>query len=351
MDALDECIKLEDQCRVIAMLGEALSDISFPFLCLLSSRFNLHIEREIATTLTAHIQDRVILGNDSDAERADIRAYLCSSVNRIRNKHAFGERIPKKWPSKSDLDTIVKNSSGQFIYASTVVRYVESPDNDPHERLRYILGISPPKSGEDPFAALDALYRALMSSVKNLSTAMEILGIELVRSNSQFRVWTPKLMKHFFDFAEHFRSLDSDIVLAPLASLLKFEDGHITFYHLSFAEFLLDSTRSQEYFVEPMRWHKWIVSRLLPLFYNLPYLVFTPSFLSDTLYLIKEARPGTDLHQTINDGIALVTNHPKYLPSGGDFNIWPFVTFVFTGQLGFHVRSIDVRAHSLYYNR
>ena len=341
IDALDECGKLEEQRRVISALAEVLSDGS-PLVCLLSSRFNPHIEHEISTTLTAHIQDQVILGKDSDAERADIRAYLHASVDRIRKKHAFGKRIPKEWPSETDLEMIVKRSGGQFIYASTVIRYVESPDHNPHERLRDILGIYPTKLEEDPFAELDALYRALMSSVKDISAAREILGIKSIRLSPQF--WMPKLMKRYFDFEAHFRSLDGDIVLAPLAPVLKYEDGRITFYHLSFAEFLLDSTRSREYFVQPMHWQKWIVSRLVPFFYDLPYHVTTFSMFSDTLYLIREAKPGTDLHRAINDGIALVTNHPKRLPSGGYFNIWPFVTFVFVFHLQFRI-SIDVRPH------
>jgi len=342
IDALDECGEFGDQCRVIAMLGEALSDGSFPFVCLLSSRFGPHIEQEISTALTTYIQDQVILGNNSDAESADVRAYLTASVNRIRNEHALGKHIPREWLLEFDLETIVRKSGGQFIYASTVVTYIESPDHDPHERLQYISGISPMKSGEEPFATLDGLYLALMSSVENLDAAIEILGIQLVRSSSQS--WTPLVMKHWFDFKAHFRSLDSDLVLAPLASVLKCKDGRITFYHLSFSEFLLDSTRSQKYFVQPMKWQKWMVSRLVPSFYDRASNHVFLYFLSfDTLYLIGVAGPGTDLHQAIDEGLAL-TNHPDRLPPRGIFNIWPFVTWAFVGQFQFHV-SINVRPH------
>jgi len=339
VDALNECGGLEEQRHVIAVLAEVLSHGSFPFVCLLSSHFDRHIEHEIDTTLTALIEDRAVLGDNSDAERADIQAYLRANVDRIRSKHAFGDRIPKEWPLESDLETIVRKSGGQFIYASTVVRYIESPDHNPHERLQHILGICPTKSGDEPFAALDALYRILMSSVKNFPVARQILGIELVRSSSQF--WTPYLMKDFFDFKGHFRSLDGDIVLAPLASVLQYKDGCIRFYHLSFVEFLLDPARSREYFVQPTDWQKWMVSRFVPLFYDRRVTLL--SLILDTLHLIKEAKPGTDLHQAIDNGIALITNHPTLL-SGGAFNIWPFVTCVFVVQLQFFI-SIDVRPH------
>jgi len=53
----------------------------------------------------------------------------------------------------------------------------------------------------------------------------------------------------------------------------------------------------------------------------------------DVKYLIQEAKPGTDIQQAINDGLA---NHPKCLPSRGDFGILPFVTYVFFAQLRLH---------------
>jgi len=349
VDALNEC-GTDDQRRVIAALAEVLSDGSFPFACLLSSRFDRSIKKEMSTTLLAHIHDRVILGTNGESEQADIRAYLDSSVDRIRDKHPFGERIPRGWPTTSDLNTIVEKSGGQFIYASTVIRYVESLDHDPHERLRDILGISPTKTGEQPFAELDALYQDLMSSVKDLSAAIEVLGIHIVKLSSEF--WTPSTVESKFDFQEHFRSLDVKIVLAPLASVLKCEDDKIEFYHLSFAEFLLDHTRSGEYFVHPKTWQKWIVSQFVPIFYgDLPHDLrksIRVCLSRDVHYLIKEAKPGTDLQQAINDGLPLVANHPKCLSSIGDFGILPFVTYTFFDLLQLRI-SIDVRLHSAYH--
>ena len=332
VDGLDECGKLDDQRRVIAALAEVLSDGSFPFVCLLSSRFNAAIEREMSTTLLAHIHDRVVLGKNGKSEQADIRAYLYASVDRIRNTHAFGERIPQEWPTTSDLQTIVEKSGGQFIYASTVIEYVDSSDHDPHKRLQDILDISSTKSGEHPFAELDALYQVLMSSVVDLSAAIQILGIHIVKLRPEF--WTPSIVTFKFDFQEYFRSLDAEIVLAPLASVLKYKKDEIEFYHLSFIEFLLDHTRSGEYFVHPKKWQKWLVSQFVPIFYDdLPHDLREPirvSLSRDVHYLIKEAKPD------------LIPTHPR-----GDFGILPFVTYAFFDLLQLRV-SIDVRRHPTY---
>ena len=269
IDALDECLGLDDQLRIISALAKVLAHESFPFLCMLSSRYNLHIEQNLTFKLTPQIYGKVILGRDVSHERADVRTYLRAKIDRIRDEHAFGTRIPLGWPTESDLEPIVKKSGAQFIYASTVIKYIESPDYNPYERLQYILDISTTNFGPDLYAELDALYRALMSLLKpeNLTAAIEILGIELVRSNSQF--WIPSALRYYFDFKGHFCSLDADVVLAPLASVLKCHNGHIKFYHLSFAEFLLDPNRSGKYFVQPMKWQKWITSRLVPHFYNI----------------------------------------------------------------------------------
>jgi len=59
-------------------------------------------------------------------------------------------------------------------------------------------------------------------------------------------------------------------------------------------------------------------------------------------HLIEEARPGTDLHQAITEGLELVIDH---LPDGGDFNIWPLVTWSFFRSLNFMI-TIEVRFHA-----
>lgn len=266
IDALDECLELKHQLRFMSVLSKILAHRSHRFLCLLSSRFDVHIQRNLITKLNPWTSGKMTLGGDENDERRDIRTYLRMNIDQIRKSHGFGTRIPLRWPLESDLETIVKKSGGQFIYASTVIKYVESPNHNPLQRLQYILGISTAQSAEDPFVELDALYRALMLSVPNLSATLEVLGIELVRQSSQF--WTPRTARVSFDFNKHLRLLDADIILAPLASVLSCKDSKIKFHHLSFAEFLLDHNRSLEYFVDPKTWQRWIISQLVPIFYD-----------------------------------------------------------------------------------
>jgi len=261
IDAVDACSNENDQTQVIATLTEALSSGSFPFLCILSSRFGRHIEGVLSADPLIHIG--VTLGLAGTKEMQDIRSYVDHEMKVIRSRHPSVSRIHDKWPSESDLQTIVKRSGGQFIYAEVAMRYVGSPDHNPQDRLQDIVAS---ETGTNAFDALDDLYRALMFSIKNIESAMEILGPEILRLSPRF--WTPEGLAYHNFVKDHFVKLDADLVLAPLAPVLKYEDHSIKLYHLSFSEFLLDPARSREYFVHPTKWQKWSVSRLVQLFYN-----------------------------------------------------------------------------------
>jgi len=270
IDALDECGELNDQIRVITALTELLKQEHISFLCLLSCGLNLPIAREISTTHAALIHNRIILGKDEKTEKADIWAYLGASFTRIRDKHVLRTHIPNDWPAESDLETIVKRSGGLFIYPATIIRHLESTSNHPHEELGTILQILTTKREVDPLAELDRLYQTLMSLVENLTgiNTAQILGLHLVRSSPNF--WIPKTVEYAgtFNFENHFRSLNADFILAPLASVLECAGGHIRFYHLSFAQFLLDPARSGKYFVHPETWQHKVVSQLVQAFYD-----------------------------------------------------------------------------------
>jgi len=260
IDELDACGNENNQSQVIAALTGVLSHGWFPFLCVLSSRFDRNIEGVFYYEPLVHIG--VTLGLAGAEEMQDIRSYLDHMVKDIRKQHPFRALLSERWPAKSDLETIVARSGGQFLYAATVIRYIQSPDHNPQDRLQSLVAS---ESGTNAFDALDNFYRRLMASIEDLETAKEILGIESVRSSPQF--WTPAGSACCNFVKDHLKMLDADIVLAPLTPVLKYEDGCIKFYHLSFLEFLLSPTRSREFFVHPTKWQKWCTSSLVQVFY------------------------------------------------------------------------------------
>lgn len=93
----------------------------------------------------------------------------------IKRTHVWQDSIPSDWPSRDDINKLVWKSSGQFIYAATVVRFV-SPDYNSHgpvDRLQSIFNetlicetdIS--TLPDLPFAGLDALYAQILQIVSD----------------------------------------------------------------------------------------------------------------------------------------------------------------------------------------
>src|SRR6202041_2991188 len=106
----------------------------------------------------------------------DIRQFFSDKFEDIRCSHRLRSTIPNPWPTKESLNKLVKKSSGQFIFAATVVKFVESNRHRPAIRLNVILGISSPGT-MNPFAELDALYRQILSSVDDIQLTLHVLSL------------------------------------------------------------------------------------------------------------------------------------------------------------------------------
>jgi hypothetical protein len=102
--------------------------------------------------------------------------FLESKLAEIKENHPSGAQLPSDWPSDEDLRHIVRKSSGQFIYAATAVKFMESSRHSPVKRLKVLLGVSDP-GNDSPFTALDALYRQLFLTVENLDGALDLLTL------------------------------------------------------------------------------------------------------------------------------------------------------------------------------
>ena len=93
------------------------------------------------------------------------------------------------WPSPSDLDHLIERAFGQFIYASTVLKFVNDPHDMPDNRLKFVLSLKSESSSPEspkPFADLDRLYNQILSMIppSNRDKAKAILGAVLYVSAS-----------------------------------------------------------------------------------------------------------------------------------------------------------------------
>ena len=93
--------------------------------------------------------------------------------------HPSGADILSGWPSNANIWWLVKRSSGQFIYASTVIKFIESTCHLPQERLEVIFGLDTQEIFTS-FAKLDALYTQILSTVIQIEKVLDIFMVLLL---------------------------------------------------------------------------------------------------------------------------------------------------------------------------
>jgi NACHT domain len=250
IDGLDECHGDVAQRSILEVLFSALNEQGLFFCCLVASRPEQIIRQ---TFNRKHYRDascRLVL-DDSYSSEADIRHFLQSRFNEIKENHSLQALIPDSWPLQTDIETLVRKSSGQFIYASTVIKYVDSPKHRPHDRLNIILGISSPGS-DTPFAELDVLYKQILSSADDLHCVLQILGaLVLIRSGE----FSPRGLEILFSLQEG----DVFLALSDLHSILHVPEppkqGDVRILHASLSDFLFDRSRAGELFIDTEQCH------------------------------------------------------------------------------------------------
>ncbi|KAF9533311.1 hypothetical protein CPB83DRAFT_806319 [Crepidotus variabilis] len=251
LDGLDECGTPKVQQYILKVLGEGLRTTPIPVVVLVASRPETHISSTFDSPKNLSNITTFLIGlnNKYDAD-ADIRLYTNDRLKHVKYSHPFKQYISEDWPTFDDVELIVQKSSGQFIFAATIVRFVESISHKPDKRLRIALDSSQRFSSEvskSPFAALDALYLQIFSAIEDKMIVLAILHhvLDIWPAASGLDV---DQITYLFDLAPG----DVEMCLSDLASLVKFErrNRHIRVYHASMRDFLLDEKRSQGFYLQ-----------------------------------------------------------------------------------------------------
>ncbi|KAF9472893.1 hypothetical protein BDN70DRAFT_925448 [Pholiota conissans] len=242
IDGLDECDELKMQNMILGVIANALRFHNLPLIFLIASRPEQNINHTFCSTPLSGLWRSVVL-DDTYKPNDDIRLFLTDSFHEIKTTHPYHYSIPETWPSQSDIDTLVEKSSGQFIYASLVVKYVSAPSDRPSRLLDVIMGLRPARR-DLPFAELDALYTHLLELCsEDLDIVLFILGLCIIDVTGQF------IIELLLDL----EPADISIRLASLASIVCVDPHHkfrnsISLLHASFGDFLTDPSRSSPAF-------------------------------------------------------------------------------------------------------
>ncbi|KAJ7725396.1 hypothetical protein B0H16DRAFT_283506 [Mycena metata] len=237
IDGLDECQDESVQCEILRLIGNAVHQNPGGLRFLIASR----PEAAISETVKDPVFDGLLTHLNVEQSFHDVRTYLQDEFARIhREHHHTMHTVPTPWPSPDNLDSLVKKSSGYFVYASTVIKFVDDKSFRPTERLNAVQNLQCDPNSDTPFTVLDQLYIHILSSVP-LQFRSRLLDI-LQCVTMGFRFTLDRIDRLF-----EWHPGDSQLILRRLPSLLKipsYKWRHIFALHASLLDFLQDEGRS-----------------------------------------------------------------------------------------------------------
>jgi hypothetical protein len=242
IDGLDECSGHGFQQEILRSISKSFSNGSLPLRFIVASRPEPHL-REI-------FDSPVYLNNSRpfNVEQSfdDVRKYLCDEFARIHREHRTMAGVPSPWPSPDVLEQLVRDSSGHFIYASTIIKFVDDKSYRPTRRLAVVQDANSMGS-ESVFDALDQLYINILNASRRQSELIPILGVIV-----NFEV-DADTIDQFFGLVEG----ETRLLLHEFHSLLHIPDDdedspwnqNISSHHASFLDFLNSPNRSRDFCV------------------------------------------------------------------------------------------------------
>jgi hypothetical protein len=247
--------KEQDQLEILQVLQQASSDPTFPFRIVVASRpervFRRFFDPEGKPT---PIAQKIDLHEDYDAE-ADITLFLEAHFDRLRRLH----QLPPSWLPPNTIKTLVNKASGQFIYAATVIRFLEMGHREPPRALLEAILRMKAATISNPLEHLDVLYAHILNSSPDpLLSVRWIRIIPLLNEttgNSSFS--TPSYASNIHLLLQTDpESNEAEHLLGNLHSLIRIpppNDQDTTpydFYHKSLFDFLEDSERCGELHIQ-----------------------------------------------------------------------------------------------------
>uniref|UniRef100_A0A0W0F9W1 Nephrocystin 3-like N-terminal domain-containing protein n=1 Tax=Moniliophthora roreri TaxID=221103 RepID=A0A0W0F9W1_MONRR len=271
IDGLDECVDIPSQERLLAIIRDAVirevvvqeadgsSECIFacPLIFLIHSRPEPRIRRGFDHEAFAPFLGRLDIQDSFEAAQ-DITGYFRAKFSTLQTDHHALRHMDVLWPGEDVISQLVRRACGQFIFAVTVMKYLESDDELPSERLKAILRIRSEDFSASPYPDLDLLYRQILLTCRNWDKVSRVLCLLVtplppsLRPRYPFFGWRSAL---FIAFLLKLQRGEVESLLFGLHSVIEVpraEYADMRILHASFTEFLVDSARSGDYHVEEL---------------------------------------------------------------------------------------------------
>ena len=243
IDALDECVDDQPASAILSVLGRFVSKLPLVKF-FITGRPEPRIRSGFRLPLLEPFTQIFLLHEvDPTSVEVGIRSYLTEKLTGIAKRRSdLG--LPEVWPSDEDIAVLAQKASGLFIFASTVVRFIESEHHEPRERLRLIVSRTDDTTHEGA-TGIDSLYSQVMDDAFSgideepmFVNLKRILSAVVLALNPLSRDGLVKLL-----------DIDSALISTTLrhlhSVLLIPADGskEIRVFHKSFPDFLQDPNR------------------------------------------------------------------------------------------------------------
>lgn len=261
IDGLDECSGSKCmQSEILSAISNAIIEHDIPLRFLIVSRPEYWIADLFELGPLARVTRLLSLRDNEDAD-GDINKYLRERFDKIYDENIrIMSSTPRPWPPDYIIHRFLTAASGQFVYASTVLNFVESSSNFCDPRGQLLILTTPGPHHASAFTDLDKLYATILSTYPRLDSLKCVLGGILV-SVSQTSV-QELLGVGAAEFQLALSALSSLIKISrpPCSEIIRDElepifgsvfcEAMVSFYHLSFEEFLENESRSGKYAVD-----------------------------------------------------------------------------------------------------
>ena len=241
MYGLDECRDKATQQSILQLLCETITVHKLPLRFLIGSRPESHIRSSFDQEFLYTITHQVFLDETFNPSR-DIRVILQDGFAKISAESSILSHVKQPWPEEGIIDLLVQRSSGQFIYAATVLKFVGADFCSPTKQLALVLRADP-----TAFSDLNQLYTQILSVYPSTVTVVHVLGI-ISASHGVLA----EVAEDIFEMEKG----ELNGMLRGLSSLMKDENGGRLQYgviphfaHASFSDYLSDSSRSGRFHV------------------------------------------------------------------------------------------------------
>ena len=256
IDGLDECNDKASQQTILRLLCETITVHKLPLRFLIGSRPESHIRESFDQESLYTVTRRVVLDETFDPRR-DIQVFLQDGFAKICAKNSI-PHVEQPWPDKGIIDLLVQRSSGQFIYAATVLKFVGADFCSPTKQLALVL-----KPDPSAFSDLDLLYTQILSVYPSAVNIVQVLGF-IIASDEDL----PEVIEDILGMEEG----ELRLVLHGLSSLMEDENRESSnkrvityviphFAHASFSDYLFDLSRSGSFHVNRQEYENQVTLR------------------------------------------------------------------------------------------